>query len=443
LNKIINKLKNLSPDSSELLKKGGSAFIIRLLGFASGYIFLLMVTNWYGAEANGILSLSITFIMLLTILSRAGMDTSLVKYTAKNNVENTFSAIGVLYKKSIQTTFLISFLLSIILYIYSNYISDVFFESKKLGHALKIICIAIPTWTLVQINSAILRGFKLTNWYSFYFQLGRFLLATVVILIIWTLFKTGNIYVPIWAYTIGCVIMAISSTIHLKILLSKKIKNSNQSDKSISFGLFIKESLPMMLSASLMFLMGWLSTLILGVYESTKIVGIFNVAIKVSTLTTFVLTAVNSIAAPKFSELFYGEKLERFEKVVKNSTRLIFVTTLPIILVLSIFPEFILSFFGKEFLMAKNTLLILLIGQLINSFSGSVGYILQMTGYERIFQNILFFGLLLNIVLCFILIPKYGIVGAALATSISMGIWNLISVYHVKKKLNILTIRFW
>jgi O-antigen/teichoic acid export membrane protein len=444
LNKLISKLKNLSPDSSELLRKGGGAFVIRLLGFGSGYVFLLMVTNWYGADSNGVFSLSLTFIMLITILSRMGMDTSLVKYTAKLNKEESLSELVDIYKKAVINSLIVSGILSAILYFYSSEISRFFFGNDSLHQALKIISIAIPTWTIVQLNAAIFRGFKLTNWYSFYFQLGRFLIAIIAISFVWLINSSKtNINIPVITYTIACVVMTISSSIHiLKLFSQGKIERKKLSEK-IVYSKFIKQSFPMMLSASLMFLMGWLSTLILGYFENEKAVGIFNVAIKISTLTTFVLTAINSIAAPKFSELFYSEQFLRFKKLVLNSTRIIFLSSIPILAILILFPEFILSFFGDEFKVGKTTLLVLLIGQIINSLSGSVGYILQMTGYERVFQNILILGLVLNIILCFIFIPRYGMLGAAWATSIGMGIWNLTSVYYVYKKLHILTIKFW
>ena len=100
---------------------------------------------------------------------------------------------------------------------------------------------------------------------------------------------------------------------------------------------------------------------------------------------------------------------------------------------------FLLSFFGTEFLIAKNTLLILLIGQIVNAMSGSVGFILQMTGREKVYQNILLLTLVINITLNIILIPKFGIEGAAIASAFSLLLWNLCSVFYIYRKYNVLT----
>ena len=173
----------------------------------------------------------------------------------------------------------------------------------------------------------------------------------------------------------------------------------------------VKTSFPMMLSSSILLLMAWSDTIMIGIFKAEVEVGIYNVALKLAMTTGIVLASVNSIVAPKLSETFNNYKVDEFQKLIKQSTRIIFFSTLPILIILFLLPEFLLSFFGAEFTIAKNTLLILLVGQVGNAMSGSVGYILQMTGNEKLFQNILTLALLLNIVLNFLLIPKYGIIG--------------------------------
>jgi len=99
-----------------------------------------------------------------------------------------------------------------------------------------------------------------------------------------------------------------------------------------------------------------------------------------------------------------------------------------------------LSMLGQEFAIAKTTLLILLVGQVVNVMSGSVGFILQMTGKEKIYQNILLLALVCNIVLNILLIPKFGIEGAAIASTFSLLFWNLSSVLYIYKKYKVLTL---
>ena len=99
------------------------------------------------------------------------------------------------------------------------------------------------------------------------------------------------------------------------------------------------------------------------------------------------------------------------------------------------FKEKILMFFGKEFIAGSVALSLLLFGRLIESMSGTGNYILQILGYETIVRNIMFIAALLNIVLNFILIPIYGINGAAFASMISIVFWNIMYIFYIKQKL--------
>ena len=84
----------------------------------------------------------------------------------------------------------------------------------------------------------------------------------------------------------------------------------------------------------------------------------------------------------------------------------------------------------------------MIVGQFVNILCGSVGYILMMTEKQNIFKNIMIFATFTNIILNIILIPKYSINGAAIASSISLILWNVISFSYIYRKYNISTIWF-
>ncbi len=119
---------------------------------------------------------------------------------------------------------------------------------------------------------------------------------------------------------------------------------------------------------------------------------------------------------------------------------MIFLSSLPLLTLFISFPSFVLGFFGNEFITGTSALVFLSISQFVNAISGSVGYILQMTGKENVFQYIVFAATLINITLNLLLIPHYGINGAAFASMISLAFWNLISIVYIKSFLNFITI---
>ena len=106
------------------------------------------------------------------------------------------------------------------------------------------------------------------------------------------------------------------------------------------------------------------------------------------------------------------------------------------------FPEPILRLFGPDFVTGAPLLRLLSIGQFINVATGSVGYLLMMTGHERTLRLNITLATAVNLWLCLWLIPKMGPFGAAIATAVPLALMNLLSAYFVYTKLRIVTIPF-
>ena len=168
-------------------------------------------------------------------------------------------------------------------------------------------------------------------------------------------------------------------------------------------------------------------------------VGVYGVAFRLSMFASITLMAINSIASPKFAEMYGENNIEGLKKVAQQSTKMIFWSTLPLVILFFMFPKLLLSLFGEHFKIGVYAFLLLSFGKLISSFSGSVGNLLQMTGKQLIYMNILLVGAIINVLLNYFLIPIYGINGAAIASMTSIIIWNLTMVYYVKKELGFLT----
>jgi len=195
-----------------------------------------------------------------------------------------------------------------------------------------------------------------------------------------------------------------------------------------------------MLTGSMIFIMGWTDNIILGIFRSSEEVGMYDAAFRLSTLSAIVLFAINAIQAPVFSELYHKKEMGRLQQIIIKSNRLLFFTSLPLTLILCFFPDMILGFLGEGFRGAWLALIILSIGNFVSSISGSIGILLQMSGHQKQYNNIITSTAISSIALNFVLIPKYGLLGAAITSSIAKIIQNLLSVAYAKKYLGILSI---
>jgi len=307
---------------------------------------------------------------------------------------------------------------------------------------IRINAFFIVPMVFFMLNYQSLRGLKKIAEFSFFYRVSQSLFSMICILIIYQFIKED--IVPVYAYLLSLLIVSFLSFLSFRYWLKRVSLGEHQAElEIISYSNIIKISLPLMFAQSVQFIMAWTDKLMLGGMVNSEAVGIYHTAFKLSMFSAIALMSINSIASPKFAEKFANKDINGLRKITNQSTRMIFLSTLPLITVSFLFPEFLLSIFGKEFTVGVFAFLVLSFGRLISACSGPVGNILQMTNNQNSYANILFGGALINILLNLILIPESnpfsaygisGINGAAIASMSSLIFWNLSMIFVVKKK---------
>jgi O-antigen/teichoic acid export membrane protein len=415
-------------ESGEILSKGFSFLVIRILGTVLSFAFTLYITNKFGKVEWGLIALGFSIFTIISIPGRLGLDLNLVKfYSQDENLSDT----GIFYRSVIKV-FLFSSLLSFLVYLFGDkLVNEVFLDPKpELLPYLNWLLLGIPFWSSVFVSAAIMRARKMNKYFAFYSLVGRFLILILIILLV----AHNNALFVLKAHFASLVILSLASIVHASIILKRPTIRTDENSWS-----FLKESLPMMLSSSILVLMSWMDTFIMGVYETETEVGIYNVAVKITTLSVFSLQAINSILAPKIAKSYAKHESIVYRKLIQFSTKINFFITFIVVGLIIMLSSFLLGLFGEGFESGIYVLFILCVGQLINSLSGSVGVVMQMIGEQKMYQNLIVIALAINLILTVILTPVYGGIGAAIATVISMVFWNITGAVFLKQKKNIKT----
>ena len=176
---------------------------------------------------------------------------------------------------------------------------------------------------------------------------------------------------------------------------------------------------------------------LLGLLRGGEEVGIYNIVLKISETVSFGLVIVNFVLAPVIAKLFVSGEIFQLQQVITRAAQMVFLFSFPVVLLIFLFGQNVLAFFGVDFLNGNEALIILCFGQIINILCGSVGTLLMMTGHQRFSLYALGISTVFNIVVNIILTPAYGVVGTAIATAGSLGIWNLLMYWFVRKKIKI------
>jgi O-antigen/teichoic acid export membrane protein len=174
----------------------------------------------------------------------------------------------------------------------------------------------------------------------------------------------------------------------------------------------------------------------LGLLVTMSASALFSASSKLALLNVFLLRVVDTFYAPKMAVAFNAGDRQRLWALIRRTGLLSFAGSLPVALLLILFPAPLLGFFGPEYREAVLPLQILAAGTLINAATGSVGYALLMSNNERYFAGIAALVALVNVTAHAVFTPAFGIVGAAVITALSVAVQNLLMLGTAYRLLN-------
>lgn len=191
-------------------------------------------------------------------------------------------------------------------------------------------------------------------------------------------------------------------------------------------------SYPLALSNILVALGLQVDTLMLGLLGTTKEVGYFGVALKVSFISSKIITAFSLVFTPVIADLWHQSRAAELNSLFITVTRWIFTLSFPFFLIMMMFAGPVMRVFGAGFTAGTIALIVLAVGQLINSATGAAGVMVIMSGRSKLELANVTTALFIDALLCYLLIPRYGLDGAAIANMTSLVLVNLMRVVEIK-----------
>jgi len=412
-------------ESSKQLIKGASIVMIGLfLGKLISYIYTILIAR-IGSEVFGLYSLGISITSFLIVISLFGLNSGIVRYISYYRTKGDEPRIRGIIRSSLKIAIPLSIFFFFILFIFSSFISNKIFHNSDLTFVLKILAITIPIIVITEIFLSIFTAFKKIEYkvciVEVFEKLIRIITAFILIYIGFTL------KAAIFSYVISIIISLILSAYFLQKVFHF-FKNNIKTIEIKKELLFY--SFPLLFSGVLISIVKWIDTIMIGFFRSVSEVGVYNVALSTSYLMVIIPTAIMSLFLPIITENYSKKKYKEIKDISKNVIRWIF--TLNIIaftFILTFSKEILRLMFGQEYTLGNSSLIILSIGYLIFSFAHVHSNYLIMIKKTKLILLINLAMVLLNISLNLYLIPSYGIIGGAIATSLSLIISYVLSFY--------------
>jgi len=433
VNSIKQKIHNLIYDErfSEILTGSVWALSGRIIATAVGLISSIIVARFYGVEIVGIVAVINTFLILVTIFTIFGTSTSILRLIPEHLAKYSFTSAFKVYRKTQYMVIGTSVITASIFFFGANLIADKVFSKPHLSYYFALASVFVVFKSIMELNIQAVRGLRLIKIFTLMQVLPQ--TCNLLFLIAVGLFWSAS-DVPVYAVLFGFALTGTIGWIIMEYAFKKRMQSCD-TVHSISKRTIISISLPMLMTATMGFLMSQTGILMLGIFRTEAEVGYYAISVKLASLTTFVFAAINSMAAPRFSELFHSGEIEELFYIAKKSAKLIFFTTSPILAGLIFLGRPVISIvFGADFLVSYQPLLILIFGQFVNTISGASGYFMNMTDNHKMYRNIMIITAGINILLNYSFIPKYGISGAAIATMASVCFCNISTLTYIKIK---------
>lgn len=427
---VINRL-NL--EMREVIGKSGAAFALRVTGAGMGFVFNVILARMLGAQGAGIYYLALAITGIGALISTVGIPDALLRFVAAHATRGEWDKVADVYRQGVRISTGAAIACTALLVVIAPWLSESVFGDPALAGPLRIMVLAVLPMTLITLHGMALKSLKrvLTGTFLEGFGISLFSLPLLVVLA-----RFMGVDGAVLAYVLAALVVFLvgvhfwrRATPHLKGLRGR-----------FETRLLLVTSLPMLWIDAMDVVVQQSGILLLGVWASTGEVGIYGAVVRLVIVLTFVFSTVKSVVSPRFAELYARGDERAIGELARETSWLLVLFSLPIVVPLIIVPGWVLSLFGPGFTTGGATLAIFAVGHFMRTVLSPSSFLLMMTGYEKLLRNTVVACGALNVVLSVALIPTYGMVGAAASTSFTFALMGIIATVLVRWKLSILAL---
>jgi len=391
-----------------------------MLGMSIGFIFQFAVRPViarFGTEADyGVFSLALAILNFVVMLACLGLYEGVTIYLARFRADgNSAKALSTVNASLILAT-VASLVFSVFLFFSADFIALHVFNTAELAWGLRIFAVGVPFFALLYVVIAILRGFDRAEGQA-YFQ--NVLMNVLFLLFLLVAFFLGLKFVSVFYGYVAALFITVFGLV-LYAVRTLPFLRFGQNEAALMKDL-LGFSLPFLGIGALSLVLLWADTLFLGYFKSADVVGLYNAASPLAQFITQPLGALMVMYTPVVSGLYLQRRLVDLRRDFMIVTKWLTFVTMPLFLVLCLFPEAVLNlFFGESYIAAAPALRILSICFMLRNFFGPNAGTLYAMGESRFVMWSVLLAAIINVLLNVLLIPPLGMIGAAIALTVSL-----------------------
>ncbi|QGT79280.1 oligosaccharide flippase family protein [Guyparkeria halophila] len=405
----------------QLLRGGVGSLLARIAEVLLGLAVVILLARLLGAPGYGVYTFVFALASLLSVMARGGLVPLVIRETARGQQCGNWGEVKGIWRWATAISLMMSLLFA------SGGIIGLglgWGQGEALRETLFWGLALIPIMTLVGIRAASLIGLRHVLAGIFPEQVLR--PAILVVFLFGVLFLSENGVSP--GQAMGLTVLAGTVSLFVGFWFLNRYRPSELDAATPVYRsrVWLGAAFPLLLTQGFEQINRYADVLMLGVLAATEDVGVYRVAAQGALLVSLALFALTMVVGPFAARIHAEGDIARLQTLARRTAQGALGVAVPATLLFALVGEWLLvTLFGDEFAPAYWPLLILALGQLVNTGFGPVGILLNMTGFERDVTRAVAVAAGLNVLLNLLLIPSFGVIGAAVATSASLAFWNV------------------
>ncbi len=422
------KREKRNKDRNVLAAARGSGLLAfgKFFNMGGRLIVALLLARLLGAAEYGIYNLAMSAATLAMAIGVFGLDDAMLRYVAIYAGKKDHARLWGAILLGTGGTLLASTLAGVGLFVLADWLSLRIFHEPSLAPILRLLSLLVPFLALSNVLVSIAHGFKRMEYSVLAEDIGQLLIRLVLLAV---LSFTGL------SATKAALVFGVSDVLTCFVLIYLLNRDFKWNQPLRAAHLETREitayALPLWLSGMLAKFRNNIDTLVLGALSSAANVGVYSLLVRVNFIGHVSYQSIVRSVKPVLAEVSSRGARDEMADIYQTATRWTLILNLPMFLLLVLFPNNILTIFGGSYMEGTQALVILAWAELLNASTGICGSIIDMGGYPRVklFNSVSQIAILLG--LNFLLIPRFEMLGAAIAIAVSIVYVNLLRVGQV------------
>ncbi|MCB9989378.1 MAG: oligosaccharide flippase family protein [Rhodospirillales bacterium] len=407
-----------------------------LISKAVGAVFIFLVqipmTRLLGVEKYGLYVYVLSWVMVMATIVPLGMHTTVAKFFPAFKAQEAWGKLKGLFLLVFGIAIGMTLLLSGVVLAGFEILSQ---QASVLYSYIPAAALLLLMFSFMLMVTVFLRSLKMVVFAEFMDNIARPLSLLLIFLALFHFYPDAGAHNALWANNLAILFMGAVLSFYLWRKIPKAIFSA-KADFS-EYKAWFALGLPMMLMSGMNYLLNRTDIIMLGTIGSVADAGLYGVASRVSELSSFGLLAVHSILVPMISDSWQKGEKEHTQKLLTLAAWFVFLFSITAFIVLALFGPLLLPVFGVEFSASYEPMLLLLVARMMPTIVGPVVFLMALIDKQKLAAQILFLTVASNIAGNWLLIPHFGMMGAAVSTALSFMFWNGSMFVCVLKKMHI------